>query len=289
MSARALGAVVVACGVAVAFTQAADGVVVQPPRVRCVKTPKHPTCSADVSVSVTPPSGTVYVGEDVVFTVTVANAGPDPNGGTVSLIASPRGIRLDAPGVSKGCVSTCQFNFTLGAGRNMTAQFHVRPVSAGATTLQASSDQNHLSISDPDVTNNAGSVTVDAVIGRCTSGLIGTPGSDRLFGTVGGEVVNALAGNDLVRTGAGDDCVNGGPGDDDIAGGAGADLLKGGPGSDTMSGGPGMDRISGGPGNDTISAADGERDLVNCGTGKDTVKADKIDSLSHCERVRFAR
>lgn len=43
--------------------------------------------------------------------------------------------------------------------------------------------------------------------------------------------------------------------------------------------------LDGRRGNDLIDARDGERDLVYCGTGRDTVRADRQDVLHRCERV----
>jgi hypothetical protein len=41
-----------------------------------------------------------------------------------------------------------------------------------------------------------------------------------------------------------------------------------------------------GAGNDTIHARNGRRDTIDCGAGRDTVWADRIDRLAHCEIVR---
>ena len=49
----------------------------------------------------------------------------------------------------------------------------------------------------------------------------------------------------------------------------------------------GKTRIVAGAGNDTIFAADGRREVVDCGAGRDTVTADRIDVLVHCERVVY--
>lgn len=207
-------------------------------------------------------------------------AGPRAAAGVISLQSSQRGVRITPPG---------QFNFgPLPVGQQTTAQFHVRPAAAGPLVLKASLSGMNLAVPDLNSANDVGSASVNALIGRCTSAVPATAGDDRIFGTVGGELVNALAGDDLIRTGDGDDCVNGGSGNDTMAGGAGNDLLKGGPGADTISGGPGRDKIYGGPGRDRINAADGERDLVSCGAGKDSVKVDKIDELGGCERVTIA-
>jgi Ca2+-binding RTX toxin-like protein len=73
---------------------------------------------------------------------------------------------------------------------------------------------------------------------------------------------------------------------DRMDGGKGNDKLSGGDGPDVLTGGPGRDRLFGGTGNDTIRARDGQRDLVICGKGKDTVKADRGDTVDgDCEKV----
>ena len=52
-----------------------------------------------------------------------------------------------------------------------------------------------------------------------------------------------------------------------------------------MTGVDGRDVISTGAGNDTIDVVDGRKDIVNCGPGIDTVRADHADVLRHCEHV----
>jgi WD40-like Beta Propeller Repeat len=48
----------------------------------------------------------------------------------------------------------------------------------------------------------------------------------------------------------------------------------------------GTSRVVAGAGNDTIVAADGRREVIDCGSGRDTVSADRSDVLVHCEVVR---
>jgi hypothetical protein len=79
--------------------------------------------------------------------------------------------------------------------------------------------------------------------------LIGTPGRDILYGYGGNDTIEGLAGDDLI------------------------------------SGGPGADVLRGGAGNDRIASADGTRDTVACGRGRDIVTADLSDSLNGCEVV----
>jgi hypothetical protein len=49
------------------------------------------------------------------------------------------------------------------------------------------------------------------------------------------------------------------------------------------------DKLYGGPGNDTILTADGTKDTVDCGSGRDIVTADKADKVGRtCEVVHRA-
>jgi hypothetical protein len=44
--------------------------------------------------------------------------------------------------------------------------------------------------------------------------------------------------------------------------------------------------VHAGAGNDTIDARDGQRDVIDCGSGRDSVTADANDRLVSCERVK---
>ena len=127
----------------------------------------------------------------------------------------------------------------------------------------------------------------------------GASGNDRLHGLSGNDRISGEGGRDTVRGGAGGDRISGGSSGDRIAGGAGNDRISGGSGNDRiegnsgkdrLEGGSGRDSLSGGSGNDRIDARDGRRDRISCGTGRDTVLADRIDRVSRsCERVRRVR
>lgn len=275
MGSRRLWSLLVGCVCALALAPPlADGAV-SPPQ-------------ADVQAGLTVTQGTIYVGQQITLTETVTNLGP----ATVSFVrinvAPPPGVSyIRTPNSSGGC---CGFTtLTVARGASASQSWQLRVKSADAVTLTATTELTRTRVSDPNTANNAATVSFTPQIGRCTSVLPGTRGSDKLSGTVGGEVIDALGGDDFIRAGAGDDCVNGRAGNDTILGGDGSDLLKGGSGNDVISGGSGQDTISGGAGKDRINAADGERDVVNCGPGKDSVKADKVDRLRGCERVRIAR
>jgi hypothetical protein len=95
----------------------------------------------------------------------------------------------------------------------------------------------------------------------------GNAKANHLTGTTGNDVIYGLGGNDVLR------------------GANGNDVLFGGIGSDVLYGGTGRDRLYGGPGNDTLQARDGQRDVVDCGPGRDIAHVDRIDRVSGCERI----
>ena len=127
----------------------------------------------------------------------------------------------------------------------------------------------------------------------------------------GPDRIDGLAGNDRIRGFDGADSLIGGPGVDDLTGGAGSDRLLGGDGGDVMGGERGNDRLAGGagndrlgaarrttrspagpgatylagPGNDVVDAANGVRETLNCGPGRDRAVADRRDVARQCERI----
>ena len=116
--------------------------------------------------------------------------------------------------------------------------------------------------------------------------LSGGAGNDRLAGNGGNDRASGGAGNDRASGGAGNDKVAGGGGKDKLAGGTGDDKLSGGAGNDTLAGGKGTNTIAAGGGGDVVNAANGKADRVDCGKGRDSVRADSQDTLAGCERVR---
>jgi Ca2+-binding RTX toxin-like protein len=118
---------------------------------------------------------------------------------------------------------------------------------------------------DSDPTSNTVSTYVR--IHRCW--LLGQDGQeDVLRGTARGELICGLSG------------------DDTLYGHGGRDTLDGGYGSDTLIPGPGRDVVRAGYGDDEVFARDDERDEIDCGPGKDTVDADRVDvAARNCEHV----
>ena len=135
--------------------------------------------------------------------------------------------------------------------------------------------------------------TVPPLAGACANQRVGTSGADSLVGGLAGDRLTGLAGDDSLFGDAGDDCLVGGRGDDWLAGGAGRDSLSGGADDDVLIGGPdadvvsvggGSNRVKAGAGNDRVSARNNRVDRIDCGAGRDTVKADKRDKLKGCEK-----
>lgn len=165
-------------------------------------------------------------------------------------------------------------------------------------------------------TGGGGSTSPEAkIVAACIHDVLGTASRDIIRGSAARENIFGLKGNDLLRGGAGDDCLYGGDGNDDIAGqsgndvirgqngkdklsggigddqmngGAGNDIILGGAGADRIAAGGGRNRVEGGAGFDIINTVNGARDVVRCGSGFDTVRADRRDRVSGCERVTRA-
>lgn len=140
----------------------------------------------------------------------------------------------------------------------------------------------------------------DRVFGdRGSDVLFGGDGNDRVHGNAGNDVSFGGNGNDFMSGGYGNDLQFGNAGDDTIFANRGHDVSYGGDGNDTLwalargdrHGRHDLrgDRLYGGNGNDTFRTRDGERDVVNCGAGDDTVIADYKDAVANnCEHVTRA-
>ncbi len=135
-----------------------------------------------------------------------------------------------------------------------------------------------------------GSVTL---LRKCT--IFGTPGDDIIVGTKGTDIICALAGDDKVKSLRGRDVIDAADGNDRARGGKKADLILGLSGKDKLFGSKGADALVGGKDtdvlkagahNDNISARDGERDLVDGGSGKrNRARTDSKDQVKRVQRL----
>jgi hypothetical protein len=207
------------------------------------------------------------------------------------------GFFPDGPGSFNG-TSPCTLSGSGGSASCSATFTPTGPETGGETTIRTSyvGDDLH------QVSGGSTSVEVRRVseadcAGR-TARLTGTGAADRLAGTSarnviaggsGNDRILARGGGDLVCAGAGSDRVLGGLGNDRIFGGSGTDSISGGPGDDHITPGPGRDRASAGAGNDRITSADGRRDVIDCGPGRDTATVDAIDRVRRCENSSSTR
>ena len=169
---------------------------------------------------------------------------------------------------------------------------------AAADVIVGNDGDNSIDLSTPGqagvdrVCGNGGKDRVDAR-GNDDGRLLARGGANRdeLLGTSANDELFGGDGNDDLKGFNGTDHLVGGPGDDSINSGGGADRIDGGPGDDEIdivaffSAQPGTVTVKAGDGDDTIEAADGDRDEINCGPGKDAVEFDAgIDEIKNCER-----
>ncbi len=241
----------------------------------------------------------VAVGPDGATTITWSRSN-----GTNSIIQASSSVRLSVTTDGSGagsvtsvptginCGATCDAYFAIGSTATLTATAASGSVHTGwsgggtgtsstrVVTLNAATSVtatfNVLSVNPSIQVNPCPPLGVRRLGNRRANLLTGTACADTLIGRAGADRLRGLAGNDRLLGGSGRDRLEGGRGNDTLLGGAGADRL---------SGGAGRDRFEGGPGNDTIEAADGISETIRCGPGRDTVRADRGDRLTGCERV----
>ena len=103
------------------------------------------------------------------------------------------------------------------------------------------------------------------------------------YGTGGNDVLTGTAYADQMHGYAGDDLMYGLQGDDLMYGGRGVDAVYGRDGDDNLYGRSGHDRLHGEAGNDYVNAADGQKDYVDCGPGRDSFTTDSVDVVRNCE------
>ena len=166
-------------------------------------------------------------------------------------------------------------------GASTKVSLAVKVSGSGGQTIKATASSDR----DNNTADNTASLNLQ--IGSAAPPVVSpparTPTGAKGMTKIGTAKANTFVGSNLA------DILKGLGGNDILTGKAGPDKLYGGPGNDTLTGGPGTDLLDGGPGNDTINARDGQRDTIRCGTGKDTVTADKNDAVDRdCETIKRA-
>ena len=229
------------------------------------------TGTADLSVDVVDSPDPVNVGQEVAYTTTTTNKGPDA--ATRVRLIHTLAVKVDFVSAvsSQGSCdhpSRRRVRCALGelaSGASATVVVRVRPLRKGPSdnTVVVNSRENDPRPADNRETERTRVLEVAPVFcaGRSAT-IVGTEGDDELVGREGPDVIAALGGNDS---------INGLGGDDIVCGSGGADSIRGEAGNDTVRGGGGDDRIRGGDGADNLRGKSGADNLAG-GRGKDVLR-----------------
>lgn len=164
---------------------------------------------------------------------------------------------------------------------------------AGIDTVQYGEPSSSLSITkrtagvsaDPDGVADDGAPLEGDNAHTDVENFNGGNGNDTLVGGSGPSVLRGLDGADTLRGGDGNDTLEGFG-----ATGAFAASIEAGieDDADDLDGQAGGDTVNANDGNDTIEARDGSADTLNCGTGNDTGRGDRIDTINgDCEGIEL--
>lgn len=263
-----------------------------------------PGGSADLQVTQVAGAGSVQVGGSLVYTITVADLGPETATGVTVEDPLPSHVRYASATSTAGSCGlqgqkvVCAVG-TLEAGP--TAKVGSATITLTVTPLKAGSITNTVSVhgaqGDAVAANNEASVTTSVVetpsykpppsagtgavyCRGAKATIVGTTGNDTLVGTPGRDVIVGFGGNDrilgrggrdLICAGRGNDYVNAGGGADRVFGGAGRDRLLGRGGPDLLMGQADNDVIKGGAGSDRIRGGRGF-DRCRGGGGRDSIR-----------------
>jgi uncharacterized repeat protein (TIGR01451 family) len=242
--------------------------------------PASALAQSDLTITKNDSADPVSVGSEFVYTLTVANSGPDAATDVEVIDTLPNEVDFVSATPEQGSCElqgSRRVNCALGSlasGDSATVQIRVRASRDGQATNTATvsstpadsdeannEDTEQTSIQEPPTATCAGE----------TATVIGTPGADRLTGTDGRDVIRAFGGNDRIFGLEGRDVVCGGRGSDVIKGHGGGDRVKGGPDDDRIRGKEGNDRLAGNGGNDNIGGGPGD-DALRGGSGTDTCR-----------------
>jgi Ca2+-binding RTX toxin-like protein len=211
-----------------------------------------------LSASTTTPA----LGGEVDLTATIVNRGGAGSLQTHLVIALPAtATLLGAPAyqAGSGCTGTqtvdCFLDYIPNGGTTHV-WFNVRITGDASLTATASADR------DSDPSDNAATIALTVPTAASVTHAPAAPAPTKGKVLVGNARANRLVGTPR------------------------NDMLNGRGGNDVLIGLGGNDTLIGGPGNDTIYARDGKRDVIDCGTGKDVVYADRYDKVAaNCEVV----
>jgi uncharacterized repeat protein (TIGR01451 family) len=236
---------------------------------------------SDLAIEKTADQEVALVGDEVAYTITVTNAGPDAADDVV--VADLLPDVLDPISITASGIGTCSLTPTtsctfasIPVGGEETVTLDASPLDTGLVVNEASVSSNS---SDVVASNDRATFTLAAAPAGCT--VVGTPGNDDLTGTSGDDVICGLGGRDTLSGVGGQDRVLAGPGNDRVRGGGGNDRLVGSGGRDVLVGGPGRDVLLGGTKSDTLRGGP-HRDRLNGQRGDDRCPRASGDRTRSC-------
>lgn len=252
---------------------------------------------ADLSVSKADSPDPVFVGATLIYTIQVANLGPQGATGVTVTDRLPRHVSFVSATSSSGSCTQKGRRVVCEVGdlapdpskanaANVTIQ--VRPAKVGTIVNKVTVE----SVEDDPISANdkaETSTTVEASPRASTcrgvpATLTGTQGPDPLVGTGGPDVIAGLGGNDEILGRAGRDLICSGGGNDRVIAGLAADRVFGGVGADRLRGRGGPDLLAGNPGHDLLVGNRGE-DRLRGGRGFDLCFGGAgFDRERSCER-----
>jgi uncharacterized repeat protein (TIGR01451 family) len=248
--------------------------------------------NTDLSITKTDSPDPIVQGNNLTYTIRVANTGANDASNVVVTDNLPTSQDVDfvsATSTAGTCQKTgntviCDLGTVL-SGTTATVTVVVKAKKSGTLS-------NTASVASPNDTNasnnSATAATTVTKPGKgnqkgkascATPTIAGTLGDDVIAGTARADVIVTFTGNDqvfaggggdLICTGAGADLVRADTGGDIAIGGGGPDRLVGGGGGDLLKGKNGRDRLKGKAGNDTLNGGK-KRDRCKGGSGRDVL------------------
>ncbi|MFZ5876473.1 MAG: DUF11 domain-containing protein [Nitrospirota bacterium] len=149
--------------------------------------------SADLAANKTVSNGTVYVGQNLTYTITVTNLGPNSATGVTVSDTLPAGVSYVSATPSQGsCSGTTTVNCTLGVlgnGASATVTIVVTATASGTVTNTATVGSG---VSDPNSSNNSASVskTITAPIAQADMSITKSDAPDPVV--VGGTLTYTM-------------------------------------------------------------------------------------------------
>jgi uncharacterized repeat protein (TIGR01451 family) len=246
---------------------------------------------SDLELVKTAPAGPFAVGDQIPYTLTVTNNGPDGSPGTTVTDNLPAGLTYvsDDAGCDASAQPRIECDLGLIANGDSETVHIVTRVSAanGASVSNSATVRGGNPDPDPDDASAsavAGLIATATKQTKCFYGakvtilgtnrpdrIVGTPGRDVINGRSGNDTIIGLAGNDLICGGAGNDLIKGGRGDDRVKGSTGDDRIFGNLGDDWLRGAQGDDVITGRQGNDKLMGNNGD-DRLRGRSGNDELR-----------------